>query len=54
MHATARAFQMLGLVVTGVGFFSGVLGGNVRLELSMLAAGAAVFFFGRWLEKRAR
>ena len=51
MHATARVFQMLGLVVTGAAFFSGVLGGNVRLELSMLAAGAAVFFLGRWLEK---
>ena len=53
MRSTARACQILGLVVTGVGFFSGVLGGNVRLELFLLAAGAAVFFLGRWLEKSA-
>ncbi len=52
MHTAARALQLLGLVVTGAGFFSGVLGGNVRLELALLAAGAAVFFLGRWLEKR--
>jgi hypothetical protein len=49
----ARALQLLGLVMTGVGFFSGVLGRNVRLELSLLAAGAAIFFLGRWMEKRS-
>jgi hypothetical protein len=49
----ARALQLLGLVVTGVAFFSGVLGGNVRLELSLLASGAAIFFLGRWMEKRS-
>lgn len=54
MQATARALQLLGLVVTGAGFFSGVLGGNVRLELSLLAAGAAIFFLGRWMEKSGR
>jgi hypothetical protein len=53
VHAAARALQLLGLVVTGVGFFTGVLGGNVRLELALLAVGAAVFFSGRALEKRA-
>ena len=51
MHATARVLQLLGLIVTGVGFFSGVLGGNVRLELAMLTVGAAIFFLGRWLDK---
>ena len=54
MHAAARALELLGLVVTGVGFFSGVLGGNIRLELALLAAGAAVFFLGRRLDKTAR
>jgi hypothetical protein len=53
VQATARALQLMGLVVTGVAFFSGVLGGNVRLELSLLAAGAAIFFLGRWMEKRS-
>jgi hypothetical protein len=51
VHAIARALQLLGLLVSGAGFFSGVLGGNVRLELVMLAVGAALFFLGRWLEK---
>jgi hypothetical protein len=54
MHAAARALELVGLVVTGVGFFSGVLGGNVRLELALLAAGAAVFFLGRRLERTSR
>jgi hypothetical protein len=54
MHAAARALELVGLVVTGVGFFSGVLGGNVRLELVLLAAGAAVFFLGRRLERTSR
>ena len=54
MHTASRVLQLLGLVVTGAGFFSGVLGGNVRLELWLLAAGAAVFFLGRWLGKGAR
>jgi hypothetical protein len=51
VQATARALELLGLIVTGIGFFSGALGGNVRLELSLLAAGAAIFFLGRWMEK---
>lgn len=52
MLAAARALQLLGLVVTGVGFFTGVLGGNTRLELALLAIGAAVFFLGRALQKK--
>jgi hypothetical protein len=52
--SAARALELLGLIVTGVGFFSGVLGGNVRLELSLLAAGAAIFFLGRGMEKSGR
>ena len=40
--------------MAGAGFFTGVLGGNVRLELVLLAVGAAVFFFGRALQKSAR
>ncbi len=38
-----RTLQFLGLVLTGVGFFQGVAGGNVRQELALLALGAAVF-----------
>ena len=54
MHATARAMQFAGLIVTGLAFFAGVLGGDVRRELALLALGAAIFFLGRALEKRAR
>jgi len=49
-YAIARALQFLGLIVTGFGFFAGVIGGNVRGELVLLAVGAAIFFGGRWLQ----
>jgi hypothetical protein len=52
MRSAALALQLLGLVVAGAGFFAGVLGDNVRLELALLAAGAAVFFLGRTLQKK--
>ena len=48
----ARILQLLGLVVSGAGFFSGVIGGNVRLELVLLAVGAAIFFLGRLIQNR--
>jgi hypothetical protein len=47
MRSVALGLQLVGLVVAGAGFFAGVLGDNVRLELALLAAGAAVFFLGR-------
>lgn len=46
--------QFLALLVTGFGFFVGVLGGNVRGELALLGVGAAVFFSGRLLESRGK
>jgi len=52
VRATGRALQFIGLVVTGLAFFAGALGGNVRLELALLGVGAAVFFSGRAVEKR--
>jgi hypothetical protein len=51
-YSVARALQFLGLVVTGFGFFAGVIGGNVRGELALLAVGAGIFFGGRWLQTR--
>ena len=48
----ARALQLAGLVITGIGFFTGVLGGNTRLELALLAVGAGIFFVGRALQKK--
>jgi hypothetical protein len=52
VYASGRALQMIGLVVTGVGLFLGLLGGNVRGELALLAIGASAFFSGRLLEKK--
>lgn len=52
MYLLARALQFLGLLLTGVGFFDGVVGGHVRRELVLLAAGAALFFLGRWLQAK--
>lgn len=54
MPGAARILQLLGLVVSGAGFFSGVIGGNVRLELVLLGVGATIFFLGRLLEKSAK
>jgi hypothetical protein len=48
----ARSLQLTGLVVTGIAFFDGVLAGNVRRELVLLAIGAAVFFLGRSLQPK--
>jgi hypothetical protein len=52
VYLLSRALQFTGLVVTGVAFFDGVLAGNVRRELVLLVAGAALFFVGRWLHAR--
>ena len=52
MYTLARILQLLGLLITGVAFFDGVLGGHVRRELVLLGVGAGVFFSGRWLEAR--
>jgi hypothetical protein len=51
VYLLARGLQFAGLVVTGIAFFDGVLAGNVRRELALLALGAALFFFGRWLQR---
>lgn len=52
MYALGRILQLVGLLVTGAGFFLGVLGGNVRGELALLALGAAIFFSGRLVQTR--
>jgi hypothetical protein len=52
VYLTARALQFLGLIVTGLGFFGGILGQNVRGELTLLAVGAGIFFGGRFLQTR--
>ena len=52
MYTVARALQLVGLIVTGVAFFDGAVGGHVRRELVLLVVGAAIFFLGRWLQTR--
>ena len=52
MYFFARALQFIGLLVTGIAFFDGVLGGHVRRELVLLMLGAAIFFLGRALQPR--
>ncbi len=52
MYSVGRSLQFVGLLVTGIGFFLGVLGGNVRGELALLAVGALLFFGGRAIERR--
>jgi hypothetical protein len=54
VYALARALQLSGLLVTGMGLWNGLLGGNVRGELLLLGIGAAIFFAGRWLQGRSR
>ena len=52
MYSFARTLHFVGLLVTGIAFFDGVLGGNVRRELALLALGGAIFLLGRWLQSR--
>ena len=54
MRSLARLLQFLGLLVTGFAFFDGVLGGHVRRELVLLAAGAVLFLTGRALQGPVR
>jgi hypothetical protein len=53
MYALGRTVQFLGLVISGAGFFVGVLGQDVRRELTLLGVGAAIFLAG-WLLQRGR
>ena len=52
MYGIGRFLQLIGLVVTGVGLFLGLLQGNIRGELVLLAVGSGVFFSGRLVEKK--
>lgn len=54
MRALARLLQMAGLIVTGIGFFDGVIAGNARRELLLLGLGMALFFGGRALQGMER
>jgi hypothetical protein len=53
MSTLARLLQFLGLIVTGLAFFDGVIGGNVRREIVLLGVGGLLFLTGRFLQRRA-
>jgi hypothetical protein len=57
VYKVAKLLQALGLVMLPVGLFYGIEHGDekgaIAKELLFVAAGAAVFLFGRALEGRA-
>jgi hypothetical protein len=47
-----KVLQAIALVAVAMALVAGLRTGDIRLELSILAAGAGVFIVGRILEKR--
>lgn len=45
--------QLLALAVVGSSLLFGLIYDQIRLELAVTAAGAALFLLGRWLQSRA-
>jgi hypothetical protein len=43
--------QLLALVIVGSALLIGVAYGSMRVELTMLVVGGAVFLTGRWLQR---
>ena len=50
----ARLLQMAGLIILPIGLSMGLFGGNVALEVRLLAIGGAVFLIGWLLGKTKR
>jgi hypothetical protein len=48
-----RFFQMVGMVLLPIGFYIGLVKGNVALEVRLLFIGGA-FFVGGWLMARQK
>jgi fructose-1,6-bisphosphatase/inositol monophosphatase family enzyme len=44
--------QVIALVLVGSALVFGMIYNQVRLELAVAAAGAALFLLGRWLQSR--
>ena len=57
MYTLARFLQMVGLLVVPMALFYGMQGGDARgvamRELTIVAAGAAAFILGRYLETKS-
>ncbi|MBI1849188.1 MAG: hypothetical protein HYR85_02475 [Planctomycetes bacterium] len=47
-----KFLEAFGLVSVAAALVVGLQTDNIRLELSILAGGGAVFLLGRWLEKK--
>lgn len=58
MYTVAKFLQALGLVLVPLALYYGIKMGEqqgaIAAELGILAAGAALFMIGRWVESRAR
>ena len=52
MQGLAWMLQLAALVIVGSALLMGLVYGSMRAELTMLAIGAGVFLFGRWLGQR--
>ena len=53
IYMLAKALEVSGLVTLLWALYIGMTGKGMFVEVAMLAAGAAVFYMGRALEKRA-
>ena len=54
MFYLAKTIEALGVIQVTYGLFLGLTEANaLRLEMKMMVIGAIVFYFGRFLERRA-
>ena len=49
MQNLAWTLQVLALVIVGTSLLVGLVYGQIRTELAMMAVGGALFLFARWL-----
>jgi hypothetical protein len=50
----AKALQAIGVIDVGIGLYLGISGqASLYRELEFAVTGLAIFYVGRWLERRA-
>jgi len=54
LYLFAKALEVSGLLTLLWALYIGLSGQGMFVEVAMLAAGAAVFYVGRWLESKGR
>lgn len=52
MNKIAKIIQFVGMAITGVGLFYGILQNDMRQEFTYLGLGIVVFLIGYVLERR--